>query len=189
MPKVGLSNLHYALLQSDTKEGATYGDVKPVTLLAKAKISPKTNSKTYYADNGPAVTYTAMGEVEVEFEIGDLPIEIVAEWLGATCKNGVMINKSTDQPKELALGFESLKSNGKKVFYWLYKGKFSIPEEDLKTLEETPDFQPQTIKGTFVKRVFDDAWRAVADEDGENFDPNIAENWFKSVYQESTTSA
>ena len=186
MPRIGLSNLHYALLTSDTKEGATYEKPEHVTMLAKAKTSPKTNSKTYYADNGPVVSYNAMGEIELEIEVGSLPIEVAAKWLGASIKNGVMINKSTDQGPELAIGFEGLKANGKRVFYWYYKGKFSVPEEDLKTLEDSPDFQPETIKGVFVKRIFDNAWRAKAEEDGTGFDPATATGWYTKVYEEST---
>lgn len=184
MPRIGLSNLHYALLTEDNEAGATYGAPKKVTKLAKAKTDPKTNSKTYYADNGPAETYNAMGDVEIELEIGDIPVDVAGEILGATVKNGVMYNKSTDQAPYLAIGFEGLKSNGKRVFYWYYKGKFSIPAEDMKTLEDTPDFQPETIKGVFVKRESDNKWRAKAEEDAEGFLPETAANWYKQVHEE-----
>lgn len=184
MPRIGLSNLHFAELLTDGKDGATYDTPKKIALLAKAKTDPKTNSKTYYADNGPAETYNAMGDVEIELEVGDIPVDILGKLLGATVKNGVMYNKSTDQAPYVAIGFEGLKSNGKRVFYWYYKGKFSIPAEDMKTLEDTPDFQPETIKGVFVKREYDSKWRAKAEEGAEGFLPETATNWYNQVHEE-----
>lgn len=186
MPRIGLSNLHYAKLISDGPDGATYDTPKKITKLARASVNPQTNSATYYADNGPAETYSAMGDVEIELEVGDIPIEVQAELLGATVKNGVMYNSADDQPPYIAIGFEGLKSNGKRMFYWLYKGKFSVPAEELQTLQDAPEYQPETLTGVFVKREYDGRWRAKADEDAEGFDPAIATNWYNEVHEEPT---
>ncbi len=183
MPKIGVSDLHYAAITSDGKEGTVYGQPKPIPQLSKIKIDPKVNSKTYYADNVAAATYSAMGEVDVEAEVGDVPIETQAELLGSQIDGGVMYCKSTDQGPYVALGFVSLDDKGKKEFVWLYKGKFSIPAEDLKTLEDTPDFQPKTIKGTFISRASDGLWRAVANEGATGYEAATGTNWFTKVHE------
>lgn len=184
MPRVGLSNLHYAKLIKDGPDGVEYDTPKKITKLAKATINPQTNSATYYADNGPVENYSALGEIQVELEVGDIPIEVQAELLGATIKNGVIYNSAEDQPPYVAIGFEGLKSNGKRIFYWLYKGRFSVPQEDLQTLQGTPEYQPEKLVGVFVKREYDGKWRAKADEEGANFDQSLAQNWFNAVHEE-----
>lgn len=186
MPRIGLSNLHIAELLKDDANGVEYDNPIKVVALAKAKASPKTNSKTYYADNIPMETYTAMGEGELEIEVGDFPIDILGKMLGSKVVNGVMYSKSTDAANApyFAVGFEGLKSNGKRVFYWYYKVRFAIPEEDLKTMEDTPEYQPETVKAIFVNRAFDGKWRAKADEDAKDFEPATATNWFTEVHEE-----
>lgn len=188
MPKIGVSDLHYAEILTDEKGvGTTYDTPKPIPQLSKIKIDPKTNSKTYYADNAAAATYSAMGEVDVEAEVGDIPIDTLADILGSEVNAGVMYCKSTDQGPYLALGFIALDDKGKKEFVWLYKGRFSIPAEDLKTLEDTPDFQPKTIKGTFISRASDGLWRAVANEGATGYVETTGTNWFTAVHEKPVT--
>lgn len=186
MPRIGLSNLHYAKVLTDDENGTTYDAPKKITKLARASVNPQTNSATYYADNGPVETYSAMGDVGLELEVGDIPIDILGDILGATVKDGVMYNSAEDQPPYVAIGFEGLKSNGKRAFYWYYKGKFSVPAEELQTLQDTPEYQPETIAGVFVKRESDGRWRAKAEEDAEGFDPATATNWYNEVHEEPT---
>ena len=189
MPKIGVSDLHYAPITSDGKEGTVYDTPKPIPHLSKIKIDPKTNSKTYYADNVAAATYSAMGEVDVEAEVGDVPIDTLAELLGSEVDAGVMYCKNTDQGPYVAVGFKSIDSDRNTEFVWLYKGRFSIPAEDLKTLEDTPDFQPTTIKGQFISRESDGFWRAVANSGATGYLEATGTNWFKTVHEKPTEPA
>lgn len=180
--KVGLSDVHYAILTTDTDSGATYEAPVKVPGAITAKISPKVDSATLFADDGPSETASALGDIEVEIEMKDIPLDVQAAWLGHSVSNGVMTKKSNDTAPYLALGFKSLKSNGKYKFVWLYKGKFQLPEDEYKTKEDKITFQPVTIKANFVKREYDTAWQAVADEDATGFVASTAQNWFNAVY-------
>lgn len=180
---IGLRDLHYAILISDDPNtGAVYEKPVRIAQAINAKISPKQNTETLYADDGPFVTVASMGEVDVELEVSDLPLEVQAALLGHTISNGVMIKKSTDIAPEVAIGFRSVKSNGKYRYVWLLKGKFHLPEEDYATKADKISFNTPKLKGTFVKRL-DDVWQYVADEDSLDFDPTIASSWFTSVYK------
>lgn len=188
MPKIGISDLHYAKVLTDEKgTGTTYDTPKPIPHLSKIKIDPKTNSKSYYADNIAAATYSAMGEVDVEAEVGDIPIDTLADLIGGEVDAGVLYCKTTDQGPYVAVGFKSLDSDGNEEFVWLYKGRFSIPAEDLKTLEDTPDFQPKAIKGTFIGRESDGLWRAVANSGATGFLEATGTNWFTAVHEKPVT--
>ena len=94
---------------------------------------------------------------------------------------------SSDLAPEIALGFESFRSNGKKRFVWLYKGSFSEPDDSYKTKEDKIDFQTQKISGKFVIRKYDGKWKKVADEDANGYVATTGTDWYKKETISVTT--
>jgi phi13 family phage major tail protein len=179
--QVGLRDLHYALLTKDDTTGVTYETPMHMAGAILAKITAKSNTETLYADDGPAETAVALGEIEVELETKDLSLSDQAALLGHTLENGVLLRSAHDLPPYVALGFRSRKSNGKYRYVWIYKGRFELPEQEFKTQEDKPEFQTPKIKATFIKREFDDLWQAMGDEDETGF--TAGATWFHEVYQ------
>lgn len=177
---IGLKDLHYALLTKDDSTLFTYSVPAKIAGAINAKISPAVNTATLYADDGPDEVAEALGEIALELRVKDLPLATQAVLLGHTIdKNKVVIKKASDVPPYLAIGFKSLKSNGKFRYAWLYKGKFRPPDQEYKTKEDTPAFQTATILGTFVKRVKDNKWQSIGDEDAAGFVQGAT--WFNAV--------
>jgi phi13 family phage major tail protein len=185
---IGVSDFHYAILTKDDKTGTTYQTPVPVPGLVEINIKPKSESAILYADNGPAETATSLGEVEVDINLADLPLDTQAILLGHTIANGVLVRKSTDSAPYVAIGFKSLKSNGKSRFTWLYKGRFELPEMANKTKEDKVDFQTAKATAKFVKREYDNAWMKQADEDAERYTETTGANWFTAVDPAQTGS-
>lgn len=182
---IGLSNLVYAKLITDPPYGqgqATYEEPKLIAGAISVNINANTSSETLFADDGPYETATTIGQIEVELNVADLPLDVQAELLGHTYENGVLIRKGGDVPPWVAIGFKSLKSNGKYRYTWLAKGRFGIPEQSNQTKGDAVEFQTPTITGSFVKRECDDEWERHIDEDDENFTPDMASNWFNNPY-------
>ncbi|MEN6349337.1 MAG: major tail protein [Syntrophomonas sp.] len=179
--QVGLNSLYYAILSADTVAGVSYGAPVAIAGAINAKISPKSNTETLYCDDGPDETATALGEIDVEFEAKDLDLDTQAALLGHTVTGGVLVKKSTDVAPYVALGFKSKKSNGSYRFVWLYKGKFALQDQDYATQEDKPKFQTPKIKGTFIKRTYDDAWQKVGDEDHADWVTGTGTAWFSAV--------
>ncbi|QPA31627.1 major tail protein [Thermaerobacillus caldiproteolyticus] len=178
--QVGLKDLHFAIMKDDE----TYETPEKIAGAITAKISPSSNTETLYADDGPSETVTSLGEIKVEFEVKDIPLDIQAKLLGHTVNSdGVLIKQASDTAPYVAIGFKSKKSNGKYRYVWLYKGKFELPEQEYKTMEDKPAFQTPKVSGTFVKRDKDGLWQAIADEDSPNFTSEKAASWFTSVYE------
>lgn len=92
-----------------------------------------------------------------------------------------MLKKATDVAPYVALGFMSKKSNGQYRYIWLTKGMFALPDQEYATGEDKPKFQTPKLKGTFVKRAYDDLWQRIADEDHPDYVASIGANWFNSV--------
>jgi phi13 family phage major tail protein len=179
--QVGLNSLYYAVLTSDTPLGATYNSPVAIAGAINAKISPKSNTETLYCDDGPDETVTSLGEIDVEFEAKDIDLNTQAALLGHSVTGGVLVKKSTDTAPYVALGFKSKKSNGSYRYVWLYKGKFALQEQEYQTAEDKPKFQTPKIKGTFIKRTFDNAWQKIGDEDHPDWTASTGTNWFTAV--------
>lgn len=181
MAIVGLRDLHYAPLTKDDATGVTYGPVVALAGAVTAKISPKVNSETLYADDMAVETASALGQIDVEIEVSDLPLSAVADLLGYTVgSDGVLKYDAGTVPPYVALGFRSQKSNGKFRYVWLVKGRFDPPEENFETKADKPKFQTATIKGTFVARSYDRVWKYTGDEDETGF--TAGATWFNAVY-------
>jgi len=112
--------------------------------------------ETLFAEDGPYETATTKGQITLEINVADLPLDVQAAWLGHSKEGGVLKRCASDIPPWLAIGFRSLKSNGKYRYTWLNKGKFSLPEQANETRGDSVNFQTPTIQGSFVKRDCDD---------------------------------
>jgi len=185
MQPIGLRNLHYALLTSDTEAGVEYNTPQPLVGAISAKISPSSNQETLYADDGAFDVANSLGDISFEMELATLPLKAQAVLLGHTYESGVMTQKDTDIPPYLAIGFMSRTTRGNYRFVWLYKGKFALMDSEYATMEDKPKWNNAKLTGTFVKRIHDGQWQAVADSGDPDF--TDASTWFASVYGSTTT--
>ncbi|MEJ8546630.1 major tail protein [Brevibacillus borstelensis] len=180
--RVGLNDVHYAIMKDDE----TYEIPKKLAGAIQAKISPKSNKETLYADDQAYEVATSLGDIELELNVADIPSEVLRDLLGHTINaDGVLIKSSEDNAPYVALGFRSKKSNGKYRYTWIYKGKFQPEDQEFATKEDKPKFQTPTISGTFLPREDNKRWQAQVDEDDTGVKQEVIDNWFKAVYEET----
>jgi len=181
-PTIGLKNIVYSILSSDSVAAVTYGPWLPLAEAITGKVTPKITSDVQWMDDAPLDVLQTQAETDVEFSTRDCPLKVQSDLLGHSYADGTVIKKYTDNPPFVAIAFKSLKAD--KVHYRyvkLLKGKFEQFEIDAETLADKTKVQSPTLKGTFIKRVFDDQWSRVADDDDETFVASVATNWFQYV--------
>lgn len=189
MATIGLKDLYYALLTADTAGGATYGTPVKIAGAIQANVNPNASVETLFADDGPMEVAASLGNIEVEMQASDFTAEAQAALLGHTVQAGMIQKKSTDVPPYVAIGFKSLKSNGKYRFVWLLKGKCMPPELQHETKGDSVQFKTPTIKAQFVKRDYDDMWQKQIDEDHVDYVASVGTNWFTAVEGAADTTA
>lgn len=178
--QIGVSDLHYAIMTSDDVD-STPAYETPVRIpgVTMININPNASVETLFADDGPYEAAATLGQVEVEVSAADLDLDIQAALLGHTVTvDGMLKRKSTDIPPNVAIGFKSLKSNGKYRYTWLAKGKFVPSEMNAETKGDTVNFQTSSITGNFLKRASDDEWERHIDEDHADWIQTHSTNWF-----------
>ncbi len=181
MAKIGVSSFHYAKNTKDDKTGVTYDAPVAVPKLKEISVKPSADTVTDYADNGPSDIATSLGEITVEISLSDLTLEQQAELLGHKLTAGVMTCNAEDVAPYVAIGFVSLKSNGKRRYVWVLKGQFQEPEDTNKTKGDKVEFQAQSLTGKFVITDYNGDWKKTADEDATGYLPATGNGWFTAA--------
>jgi phi13 family phage major tail protein len=186
MATVGLRDIYYAVIEEDTSEGTIYKPAKRMGKAMTANVQPAYNNAELRADDGVAETAEARGITTVTVNTDDLSKEVQADIFGKKINDdGVLMDNEDDRPPYVAIMFRSEKANGAYRYTVLYKGKFTPPETNYETKQETPAFQTPTTNGRFLRRNSDNQIGAQVDEDDSNVDNGITDNWFDAPYEET----
>lgn len=198
--RIGCDNLHYAIMTTeDTATSApVYAELKPAPGVMHININPNASLATAFFDDGPGDTASTLGNIDVEIQKNTLTTENKADLLGHTIDaNGGVAYADDDTPPFVAIGFRTLKSNGKYRYVWLYKGRFADPEDNNETKADSINFQSDTISGQFVKlnyavTIGDKSkrlWKYEIDADNIDADQDTMDDWFEDVMFPDYTKA
>ena len=198
--RIGCDNLVYApMTTEDTPEQApAYGEVTKAIGVMSLNINPNGAQETLFADDGPMETASTLGKIEVEIQKAELTTKDKANLLGHTIDgNGALIYGDSDIAPWHAVGFRTLKSNGKYRYVWLYKGKFTEPEDNNETKGDSINFQSDTIKGQFTRLTYAvkvgektiRPWKYELNEDDEGVDQTAIQSWFTAPVMPKATTA
>lgn len=190
--RIGCDNLVYAIMKTEdtTSTAPVYDTVKAAPGVISVNINPNASQETLFADDGPMETATTLGKIDVEINKAELTTENKADLLGHQVDStGGIVYGDSDVPPWVAIGFRTLKSNGKYRFVWLYKGKFTDPEDNNETKGDSINFQTDTIKGQFVKLnnqitvggKLVRPWKYEIDADNKDADADTMSAWFDAV--------
>lgn len=179
--QIGVDKLYYAICTSDTFSGVAYEAPVAIPGAIKLGVDPSGSVDVLYADDGPAEATSNVGAIKVNLNVKDLDLLTQAALLGHTVTGGVMTQKTTDQPPDVAILFRSRKSNGKYRYVKLLKGKFSVPKTEYETRDDKIKWQTPTIEGIFMRREYDQAYKNVGDEDHVDWVAATGTNWFTTV--------
>lgn len=182
MPKVGVTNAHYAMLGNDSVANLDWH--VPVSLPGVKTVDIKTgkDTATDYADNGPFAVASALGEITLDAEFSEVGANHACILLGHTMGNdGVVVKNADDTAPYVAFGFEATKSNGNSRLTWLLKGQFAEPDDTNKTKGEKVEFQSEKLSGKFVITEHDGNWEYTVDEDSPGYNDSTGTGWFTTL--------
>ncbi len=183
LPRIGCDMLHFAKMLTDTEESATYDTPQHFRNVKTIGFNPNSGISTFFADDGPRVTYAQVGEETVTIERADLLPSEYALVTGAGYKKG-LVSVGNPTPPDGAIMWRSQKSNGKYRYCRLLKTVFGVPQSNFATKESSPNFQTQTIEGKNSLRVHDNIGFEFFDEDDPSKDASVTgevlkSEWFK----------
>lgn len=199
--RIGCDKMHYALVTM-TEGKEKWGTPVALPGCMSLNINPNPSIETAFYDDGPGDSAATLGNIEVEINKNALSTAEKAALLGhAINDKGALIFDSTDVAPYVAIGFRTLKSNGKYRYVWLLKGRFMEPEDNNNTKGDSIEFQNDVISGRFLKvdggisvksgesTVEKFPWKIEIDEEHADADSATITNWFKTVYTGATAGA
>lgn len=190
VPRIGCDMLHFAKLLTDTKDGATYDTPAHFVNVKSIGFNPNSSISTFYADDGPRVTYAQVGEEAVTIDRADLLPSEYALITGASFEKG-LVSVGNPTPPAGAVLWRSQKSSGAYRYCRLLKTMFSVPQMTSNTKEGTVEFQTQAVEGQNALRVYDSVGFQFIDSDDPSLDTTVtpevlATEWFKDVMFDPT---
>lgn len=197
--RIGCDNLVYAKMTTeDTASTApVYGEVTRAPGVMSININPNGTLETLFADDGPMESASTLGRIEVEIQKNELTTQNKADLLGHEIDaNGALVYGDSDVPPYVAIGFRTLKSNGKYRHVWLYKGRFTEPEDNNETKGDSINFQSDTISGQFTKLNYSYTvngrsvrpWKYELDGDYSEASETVIATWFDAPVMPGATA-
>ena len=188
---IGLKNVVFAPLLTDTEEGHTYGDLQLVAGAIEATVTPDNKDPDIlYADDIEFDTLYPDPEIDFNITTADLPLEIQALIFGMELDdNGVLVKSANLAPVYFACGFKSEKADHTYRYVWLYKCRAHPLTEEFGTKEGTTiTRRTQQTQFTAIKRTHDNQYQAVADEGQNGVTAEKAAPFLTSVYEKAATA-
>lgn len=156
-PKIGLDNVVIAKVLSDSSEGISFGEVIALKGAVNATVNPNSDVAVDFADNGPFFSASNRGNTELNLEMIDVDVDVLAQLLGQRKVNGVTVETPLDQSSDYALGFrvwlagKDGSGNNRYQYFWYAKGKFSVPETGGETKTDSLNFGHISVTAQFVQ--------------------------------------
>lgn len=148
----GVNNLVYAEVTADDENAYTAGEVKPLAGVATISRTTSSSVEAHYYDNAPKVLISAAGSDEVTLTVSAIPLEVYADITGQTWDDthGCVVEGPRTQ-KHFAIGYETKRTDGSKVYVWRLKGMFSIPDTESSTEDDGTEASGQEITYTGIE--------------------------------------
>lgn len=191
-PKIGLDNVVIAKVLSDSAEGISFGEVKALKGAVNATVNPNSDVAVDFADNGPFFSASNRGNTELNLEMIDVDVDVLAQLLGQRKVNGITVETPLDQSSDYALGFrvwlagKDANGNNRYQYFWYAKGKFSVPETGGETKTDSLNFGHISVTAQFVQTQFVPAGQETGTicthirTDDPSVPASVKANWFNA---------
>ena len=148
----GVERLVYAEVTEDSEDAYTTGTVKSLAGVATISKSTASSTEAHYYDNAPKIVISAEGADTVTLTVSAIPLDVLADITGQTwdSTHGAIIEGPRTQ-KHFAIGYETKRTDGTKVFVWRLKGMFDIPDTTSNTEDDGTDADGQELTYTGVE--------------------------------------
>lgn len=142
----GVTNLVYAKVTKDDATGYTTGAVKKLAGVAEISKTANSSSEAHYYDNYGAVIVTSKGADELTISTSALPLDVLADITGQyyDSTTGMFVGGQSNPPY-VAIGYETEKTDGSKVYVWRLRCKVAIPDQTSSTKNDGTDANGQEL--------------------------------------------
>jgi phi13 family phage major tail protein len=151
---IGVEDVRFCKITSDDSTGLVYDTTtyKAPGVVEIALSWQVTNEKLAADDNPAWEIMNSVDYVDITLTIASVSNAMKAFLLGhATDVSGGIVVSTNDAAPSVAMGFKTLRADGKFDYCWFYKGQFVNSDETFRTKEQgKTNWQTPKITGTFA---------------------------------------
>lgn len=194
MATIGLKDLYYSIITEDEDGEESYATPVKLAPAISASLSTNFDVAQLFADDKVEDDLRDFTSGTISLGVSAISDAVAAILTGSTVdSNGCLVDTDDDVAPYVAIGFRAKTSKGKYRYVWLYRVKFTVPNDSFATKGESIQFTTPTIEGTFYKRNKPDSrgrnpWRYSVTEGEVAGSASTIENWFKTVPEPTFTS-
>lgn len=182
----GIEKLYVATVTADTSGALTFGTPAYYEGVKELGIRPITNTSKLYGENKMWAQANSFDSAEVSLALTTLTSAQRAALLGqSTAAAGGTYATSADEAPYVAVLYKAnihTTAAGDAYRYGvLYKGKFSIPEDNFKGKEGSIEFQTPVMSAIFQPTINNGMWEYHVDSTDDNYAINTDADWFGAV--------
>lgn len=152
----GISNIMYAEVTADGKDGYTVGEPKQLIPAGNINIAVDASTADTYFDNALFYRAGQEGNSTVTIDGAMLRPEMVADITGKTVDaTGVIIDDGKYHEKYFAVGGRIGLVDGTYLDVWYLKGTFGYPQEQAKTEDASTDVGSMSLVFSAVRTIYE----------------------------------
>lgn len=160
MAKVGLNNFRYSILTESEDGTAEYNGAKKPGKAISCSVEITNNNATLYAEDVLSESDTSFQGGSITMGIDDEDPETMAELLGHSIKDGVMVRNANDVAPYVGVGRVIVKMVNSVYKYkveFICKVKFAEPSQTDNTKGDSLEFGTTELNGT-ISALLDGEW-------------------------------
>lgn len=194
MATIGLKDLYYSIITENSDGEETYATPVKLAPAISASLSLNFDAVQLFADDKVEDDLREFSNGTISLGVSAISDAAAAILTGSTVdSNGCLVDTDGDSAPFVAIGFRAKTSKGKYRYVWLYRVKFSVPNDSFATKGESVSFTTPTIEGTFYKRNKADSrgrhpWRYSVTEGEVDGSASSINAWFSTVPEPSFSS-
>lgn len=149
----GFDELYYAEVTKDDDTGFTTGVPKELAPAGELSKSTETQQAVKYYNNVPFLVVSAEGTDTYNLTVPVIPVSQLGELLGkpVDATTGALLDTGEKLSKHFAIGYRLDFTDGSHRYVWRLKGVFSLPNEEAKSRDASPDTNNQQLVFTGMK--------------------------------------
>ena len=139
------------VLTDDDTAGYTTGDVFAIAGVAEISKTTDSSNEAHYYDNIPAVVVSNASSDTINISASAIPLDVLGFITGQTYDSALgALFEGTRKVRYFAIGYQTKKTNGDKIYVWRNKGTFNIPDQTNTTENNSTDANGQELVFTGI---------------------------------------
>lgn len=182
--KANRFNVKKIVFATITKDDATAYEYDPIEEFGKPmqiQLTPTVVTGPLYGGGVKQEDMSRVTGYELQLDVNKIPIEVRAKILGHTYAGGVLTEKASDQPKDIAVGYEVEQTGNNRELVWFYKCKARPYAQTIQQSGENFNYSTDTITIGCMPREFDEKIKEFGDTANSDFTSEMADEFLNKI--------